>query len=102
MSLINTQVQPFKAKAFHNGKFIEVTEKPEGQVVRADLHAGRLHLQLPDRSRRRGRQLRRVPEAGAEVYIVTTDTHFSHKVWHETSPAVGKASSRWSATRPTS
>jgi len=29
--------------------------------------------------------------AGAEVYIVTTDTHFSHKVWHETSPAVSKA-----------
>jgi AhpC/TSA family len=26
MSLINTQVQPFKANAFHNGKFIEVTE----------------------------------------------------------------------------
>ncbi len=24
-------------------------------------------------------------KAGAEVYIVTTDTHFSHKVWHETS-----------------
>jgi peroxiredoxin len=30
-------------------------------------------------------------KAGAEVYIVTTDTHFSHKVWHETSPAVSKA-----------
>jgi alkyl hydroperoxide reductase subunit AhpC len=30
-------------------------------------------------------------KTGAEVYIVTTDTHFSHKVWHETSPAVGKA-----------
>ena len=29
--------------------------------------------------------------AGAEVYIVTTDTHFAHKVWHETSPKVGKA-----------
>jgi peroxiredoxin (alkyl hydroperoxide reductase subunit C) len=28
---------------------------------------------------------------GAEVFIVTTDTHFSHKVWHETSDAVGKA-----------
>ena len=26
ISLINTQVQPFKAQAFHNGKFIEVTE----------------------------------------------------------------------------
>ena len=28
---------------------------------------------------------------GAEVYIATTDSHFAHKVWHETSPAVGKA-----------
>ena len=26
MSIINTQVQPFKAQAFHNGKFVEVTE----------------------------------------------------------------------------
>ena len=27
MSLINTQVQPFKTQAFHNGKFIEVSDK---------------------------------------------------------------------------
>ncbi len=27
MSLINTPVQPFKTQAFHNGKFIEVTEQ---------------------------------------------------------------------------
>ena len=27
MSLINTQVQPFKANAYKNGQFIEVTEK---------------------------------------------------------------------------
>jgi len=27
MSLINTEVQPFKADAFHNGKFIEVTDE---------------------------------------------------------------------------
>ena len=27
---------------------------------------------------------------GVEVYSVSTDTHFSHKAWHETSPAVGK------------
>ncbi|MEQ1765954.1 MAG: peroxiredoxin, partial [Methylotenera sp.] len=26
MSLINTQVQPFKAQAFHNGKFVEVSD----------------------------------------------------------------------------
>ena len=38
-----------------------------------------------------GKMLEAKADAGAEVYIVTTDTHFSHKVWHETSPAVGKA-----------
>ena len=27
MSLINTQVQPFKTQAFHNGKFVEVTDQ---------------------------------------------------------------------------
>ncbi len=27
MSLINTVIKPFKATAFHNGAFVEVTEK---------------------------------------------------------------------------
>ncbi|MFM1824578.1 MAG: alkyl hydroperoxide reductase, subunit, partial [Pseudomonadota bacterium] len=25
-SLVNTEVKPFKATAFHNGKFVDVTE----------------------------------------------------------------------------
>ena len=27
---------------------------------------------------------------GVEVFSVSTDTHFSHKAWHDTSPAIGK------------
>src|SRR3546814_5108354 len=27
---------------------------------------------------------------GFEVYSVSTDTHFSHKAWHDSSPAIGK------------
>src|SRR3546814_6672518 len=27
---------------------------------------------------------------GVEVYSVSTDTHFCHKAWHDTSPAIGK------------
>src|SRR3546814_9389078 len=27
---------------------------------------------------------------GVEVYSVSTDTHFSHKAWHDSSPAIGK------------
>lgn len=28
--------------------------------------------------------------AGCEVYSVSTDTHFTHKAWHETSERIGK------------
>ncbi|MEM9964445.1 MAG: alkyl hydroperoxide reductase subunit C, partial [Asticcacaulis sp.] len=27
---------------------------------------------------------------GVEIYGVSTDTHFTHKAWHDTSPAIGK------------
>ena len=27
---------------------------------------------------------------GVEIYAVSTDTHFTHKAWHESSAAVGK------------
>jgi NADH-dependent peroxiredoxin subunit C len=27
MSLINTQIKPFKATAFHNGEFVEVSDQ---------------------------------------------------------------------------
>ena len=27
---------------------------------------------------------------GVEIYAVSTDTHFTHKAWHETSDTIGK------------
>ena len=92
MSLINTQVQPFKANAFHNGKFIEVTEKNlKGQwSVRIFMPAA-FTFNCPTEIEDAAEHYAEFQKAGAEVYIVTTDTHFSHKVWHETSDAVGKA-----------
>ena len=52
MSLINTQVQPFKTEAFVNrggkGEFITVSDESlKGKVVGADFHARCFHLQLP-------------------------------------------------------
>jgi peroxiredoxin len=29
-------------------------------------------------------------ELGVEVYSVSTDTHFTHKAWHDTSETIGK------------
>ena len=92
MSLINTQVQPFKAQAFHNGKFIEVTEANlKGKWSVLIFMPAAFTFNCPTEIEDAAENYAEFQKAGAEVYIVTTDTHFSHKVWHETSPAVGKA-----------
>ena len=92
MSLINTQVQPFKANAYKNGQFIEVTDKDlQGKWSVLIFMPAAFTFNCPTEIEDAAENYAEFQKAGAEVYIVTTDTHFSHKVWHETSPAVGKA-----------
>ena len=92
MSLINTKVQPFKANAFQNGKFIEVTDKDLiGKWSALIFMPAAFTFNCPTEIEDAADHYAEFEKAGAQVFIVTTDTHFSHKVWHETSPAVGKA-----------
>ncbi len=92
MSLINTEVKPFKADAFRNGEFIQVTEADlKGKWSVLIFMPAAFTFNCPTEVEDAADNYAEFQKAGAEVYIVTTDTHFSHKVWHETSPAVGKA-----------
>ncbi|MCE2680480.1 MAG: peroxiredoxin [Burkholderiales bacterium] len=92
MSLINTQVQPFKAQAFHNGKFVEVSnETLKGKWSAFIFMPAAFTFNCPTEVEDAADNYAEFQKVGAEVYIITTDTHFSHKVWHETSPAVSKA-----------
>jgi peroxiredoxin (alkyl hydroperoxide reductase subunit C) len=92
MSIINTQVPEFKTNAFHNGKFIEVSnESMKGKWSVLIFMPAAFTFNCPTEVEDAADNYAAFKDLGAEVYIVTTDTHFSHKVWHETSPAVGKA-----------
>jgi peroxiredoxin (alkyl hydroperoxide reductase subunit C) len=96
MSLINTRVQPFKANAFVNrtgkGEFIEVSDQSlTGKWSVLIFMPAAFTFNCPTEIEDAADHYAEFQKAGAEVYIVTTDTQFSHKVWHETSPAVGKA-----------
>jgi peroxiredoxin (alkyl hydroperoxide reductase subunit C) len=92
MSLINTAVQPFKTTAFHNGEFVEVTEQSlKGKWSVLVFMPAAFTFNCPTEVEDAADNYAEFQKAGAEVYIVTTDTHFAHKVWHETSPAVNKA-----------
>ena len=92
MSLINTHVPAFKTTAFHNGEFVQVTEANlKGKWSVLIFMPAAFTFNCPTEVEDAADHYAEFQKAGAEVYIVTTDTHFSHKVWHETSPAVGKA-----------
>ena len=92
MSLINTEVQPFKANAFKNGEFITVTEADlKGKWSVLIFMPAAFTFNCPTEIEDAAEHYAEFEKAGAQVFVVTTDTHFSHKVWHETSPAVGKA-----------
>ena len=92
MSIINTTVQPFKVQAFKNGKFIEVTEQSlKGKWSVFVFMPAAFTFNCPTEVEDAADNYAEFQKLGTEVYIVTTDSHFAHKVWHETSPAVGKA-----------
>jgi peroxiredoxin (alkyl hydroperoxide reductase subunit C) len=92
MNLINKPIPEFRTQAFHNGKFVEVSnESVKGKWTVFIFMPAAFTFNCPTEIEDAADNYAAFQTAGAEVYIVTTDTHFSHKVWHETSPAVGKA-----------
>ncbi len=92
MSLINSTIQPFKVQAFKTGKFIEITDQSlKGKWSVLIFMPAAFTFNCPTEVEDAADNYAEFQKLGAEVYIVTTDSHFAHKVWHETSPAVGKA-----------
>ena len=91
MSLINTEVKPFAAKAFKDGKFIDVTEANfKGQWSVVFFYPADFTFVCPTELEDLADHYATFQKLGVEIYSVSTDTHFSHKAWHNTSPAVGK------------
>ena len=91
MSLINTEVQPFKATAFHQGKFVEVTDATlKGQWSVVVFYPADFTFVCPTELEDLADHYAEFKKLGVELYAVSTDTHFSHKAWHDTSAAIGK------------
>jgi peroxiredoxin len=91
MSLIGTQVKPFKAQAFHNGEFITVTDEDlKGKWSIVCFYPADFTFVCPTELEDLQDHYEEFKKLGVEVYSVSTDTHFTHKAWHETSPTIGK------------
>ena len=90
-TLINTEVQPFKATAFHNGKFVDVTEATlKGKWSVMFFYPADFTFVCPTELGDMADLYPEFQKLGVEVYGVSTDTHFTHKAWHDTSETIGK------------
>ena len=91
MSLINTEVKPFKAQAFKAGQFVEVTEADlKGKWSVVFFYPADFTFVCPTELEDLADNYAEFQKLGVEIYSVSTDTHFSHKAWHDTSDAIGK------------
>jgi len=91
MSLIGKKVENFSAEAFVNGDFKTITQEdllgkwsafvfyPADFTFVCPTELGDLADVYPE-----------FQKIGAEVYSVSTDTHFTHKAWHDASDTIKK------------
>ncbi|HDZ45815.1 hypothetical protein LCGC14_0191130 [marine sediment metagenome] len=91
MSLINTEVKPFKATAFVNGEFVDVTEADmKGQWSIFFFYPADFTFVCPTELGDLADNYAEFKKLGVEIYSVSTDTHFTHKAWHDSSETIGK------------
>ncbi|MBU0557404.1 MAG: peroxiredoxin [Alphaproteobacteria bacterium] len=91
MSLVNTPIKPFSATAFKEGKFVDVTEADvKGKWAVFFFYPADFTFVCPTELEDLADIYPTLQKMGVEVYSVSTDTHFCHKAWHDTSPAIGK------------
>lgn len=91
MSLLNTQVLPFEAEAFHQGQFVKVTEEDlKGRWSIFFFFPADFTFVCPTELEDLAEHYEEFRKLGVEIYAVSTDSHFTHKAWHESSAAVGK------------
>ncbi|WP_151703114.1 MULTISPECIES: alkyl hydroperoxide reductase subunit C [Nitrincola] len=90
-TLINTVVKPFNATAFHNGEFINVTDADlKGKWSVVFFYPADFTFVCPTELGDLADYYGQLKEMGVEVYSVSTDTHFTHKAWHDASDTIQK------------
>ncbi len=91
MSLINTEIKPFKAQALKSGQFIEVSDADlKGKWSVVFFYPADFTFVCPTELEDLADNYAEFQKLGVEIYSVSTDTHFAHKAWHDTSDAIGK------------
>jgi peroxiredoxin (alkyl hydroperoxide reductase subunit C) len=91
MSLINTEIKPFEATAFRNGAFLDVSDANlRGAWSVVFFYPADFTFVCPTELGDLADNYAAFKALGVEIYAVSTDTHFTHKAWHDTSDTISK------------
>lgn len=91
MSLIGKKIEDFKVQAYHNGKFVEVTnEDVLGKWGVFFFYPADFTFVCPTELGDLADHYDSFKELGVEIYSVSEDTHFVHKAWADTTETIAK------------
>ncbi|MCB9091474.1 MAG: peroxiredoxin [Halobacteriovoraceae bacterium] len=90
-NLINMDLPEFSAQAYHNEEFKSVThEDLKGKWSILFFYPADFTFVCPTELGDMADNYGEFQKMGVEVYSVSTDTHFTHKAWHDTSDTIKK------------
>lgn len=91
MSMINKEIGDFSVQAFQDGEFKTITK---GNVVGKwsifFFYPADFTFVCPTELEDLANKYDEFKKADCEIYSVSTDTHFVHKAWHDTSERIAK------------
>jgi len=93
MSLINKPIKSFTADAFKHGEddFVTVTEKDlAGKWAIFFFYPADFTFVCPTELGDLADHHEEFEKRGVEIYSVSTDSHWTHKAWHESSETISK------------
>jgi len=89
MAIINQTIPEFTAEAFHNGEFKTIrSDDVKGQWSIFLFYPADFTFVCPTELEDMATHYDALQALGVEVYSVSTDTHFVHKAWHDSSDAI--------------
>jgi NADH-dependent peroxiredoxin subunit C len=91
VSVINTEILPFTATAFHDGAFVDVSDQDlRGSWSVVFFYPADFTFVCPTELGDLADNYAEFQRLGVEIYSVSTDTHFTHKAWHGSSDTIAK------------
>lgn len=89
MSLIGKEIPEFHAQAYYHEQFIEVTDETlKGHWSVLCFYPADFSFVCPTELEDLQEQYDKLQQLGVEVYSCSTDTHYTHKAWHDESETI--------------